>query len=302
LLNNLGIIDPDCLHHTSHTDQQIISFILCWFSDVDPYTRIKLEYYTKMEFEVCFNIEKYVDHLTRQHIDSQSVNLHPLRSYQVDTVQAHYAGQDRYAGTSKFQPSGYQNFLFVTKAEFFHMKANHPELNDRLCDLRLEVAEELVPVRGPLPPNLARAASNLKCEKPRPGIVVQREVTALNSYIAEDNDCEDGDQWEVSGCDTVDQFTDYDQDTNNDDRWINSIRTVRLPTLRILHMHRTSDFVSVIDGGADTMVLGTGWRLIEEFSHRKVNIVGFDESDARKYGCTIGTAVSVMKDVTGTEY
>jgi hypothetical protein len=33
-----------------------------------------------------------------------------------------------------------------------------------------------------------------------------------------------------------------------------------------------------------------------------VNIVGFDEADARKYGCHIGTAVSGMTDVTGSEY
>jgi hypothetical protein len=65
---------------------------------------------------------------------------------------------------------------------------------------------------------------------------------------------------------------------------------------------RTSDHVSVVDGGADTMVLGNGWRFIEVFEHRKVNIVGFDESDARKYGCHIGTAVSVMTYITGTDY
>jgi hypothetical protein len=106
----------------------------------------------------------------------------------------------------------------------------------------------------------------------------------------------------VSGCDTVDEFMDDNQHTDNDDQYINSIHTVRLPTIRILHMHRTSEFVSVIDGGADTMVLGTGWQLIEEFSHCKGNIVGFDESDARKYGCAIDTALSLMKDITGTEY
>jgi hypothetical protein len=33
-----------------------------------------------------------------------------------------------------------------------------------------------------------------------------------------------------------------------------------------------------------------------------VNIVGFDESGAHKYGCHIGTAVSVMTDTTGTDY
>jgi putative aminopeptidase FrvX len=60
--------------------------------------------------------------------------------------------------------------------------------------------------------------------------------------------------------------------------------------------------VSVVDGGDDTMVLGTGWRFLEIFEHRKVNIVDFDEANARKYGCHIGTAVSAITDTTTTDY
>jgi hypothetical protein len=86
-----------------------------------------------------------------------------------------------------------------------------------------------------------------------------------------------------------------------DDRFINSVRTVRLPTIRLM-LTRTSEHVSVVVGGADTMVLGNGWRFLELFEHQKVNIVGFDESYARKYGCYIETAVSVMTETTGTDY
>jgi hypothetical protein len=170
LLNKLDIIDPDFLHRTSHTEQQKISLILRRCSDVDPYARITYEYYTKMESEGRFYVEKYVDHLTRlcQNIDPQSVNMNPVHAYQVDTVQAYYVGQYRNSSTPPLQPSGYQNFLFLTKAEFDHMKTNHPELNDRLRNLCLEVAEALVPVCGPLPPILARAANNLKAGKTRP--------------------------------------------------------------------------------------------------------------------------------------
>jgi hypothetical protein len=83
---------------------------------------------------------------------------------------------------------------------------------------------------------------------------VQRDVTALNTYAVDDSSvASDGeDQWgsvgyDGYGTDGTDSF---------DDRYINSVRTVRLPTLSIL-LTRTSDHVSVVDGGADTMVLGT---------------------------------------------
>jgi hypothetical protein len=69
-----------------------------------------------------------------------------------------------------------------------------------------------------------------------------------------------------------------------------------------MYAHRSTDYVSVIDGGADTMVLGNGWRFIEYYTDRTVIIVGFDVTETRIYGCPLGTAVSVMNDVTGTEY
>jgi hypothetical protein len=50
------------------------------------------------------------------------------------------------------------------------------------------------------------------------------------------------------------------------------------------------------------MVLDNCWRFIEYYLNRTVNIVGLDETEARKYGCPLGTAVSVVKDSTGAEY
>jgi hypothetical protein len=134
--------------------------------------------------------------------------------------------------------------------------------------------------------------------------VVQREVTALKSYAADDASYDDfdSDQWGHSGYDTNEDLTNDDTDFGYSNSFSNSVCTVRLPTIRILYTHPTSEFVSVIDGGANTMVLGTGWRFIEVYPHRTVNIVGFDESEDCKYGCKIGTAVSVMTDTTGTDF
>jgi hypothetical protein len=147
----------------------------------------------------------------------------------------------------------------------------------------------LVPVRGRTPPNLDKLLGDLKAAKPwidptRPdpapptpdnpsGIpaqysprqsrtnVAQREVTALNLYVAYDPSYDDyeTDQWGPSGYDTTDDLTDDDTDFGYSDRFIHSFRTVRLSTIRILYMHRHTDIVSVVDGGTDTMVLCTGW-------------------------------------------
>jgi hypothetical protein len=93
-----------------------------------------------------------------------------------------------------------------------------------------------------------------------------REVTALNTHAVDNTSiASDGeDQWDSVGYDG------YGTDGTDsfDDRYINRVSTVRLPTLRLM-LTLTPDHVSVVDGGADTMVLGTGWRLLEIFEHLK---------------------------------
>ena len=58
---------------------------------------------------------------------------------------------------------------------------------------------------------------------------------------------------------------------------------------------------SIVDGGADTIIAGAGWRFLTFYPHRTVRVVGFDEAKTKK-GCKIGTACSVMHDITGKPY
>jgi hypothetical protein len=51
---------------------------------------------------------------------------------------------------------------------------------------------------------------------------------------------------------------------------------------------------SVVDSGADTMMLGDGWKFIDHQANRFVNVRGFDEHCSRKTGLRVGTAVTVM--------
>jgi Reverse transcriptase (RNA-dependent DNA polymerase) len=329
ILKQLDLVDPLFEHHVPFNERQKMSLILRRCSEVDHYARISYDFYTQMAERNEYDVEKYVTSITHycHHIDPRGSNLAPVRAYNVDTetstVQANYAGQPPHRSAPRdsgpsMPATGFRNFMYLTGPDYDHLKSTHADLLQRLLTVRAEVAAALVPLRGPLPPQLAKQATTLPTTgtapttppitsglpsqyPPRPtrGNFVHRDVTALNSQAVDDASlASDGeDPWDSIvydgyGTDGTDSF---------DDRYINSVRTVRLPTLRLM-LTRTSDYVSVVDGGADTMVLGHGWRFLEVFEHRKVNIVGFDESDARKYGCHIGTAVSVMTDTTGTDY
>ena len=46
----------------------------------------------------------------------------------------------------------------------------------------------------------------------------------------------------------------------------------------------------IVDGGADTSVVGTGWIMGEIQSGRKANLVGFDPNHTKKFVLDIGTA------------
>ena len=46
-------------------------------------------------------------------------------------------------------------------------------------------------------------------------------------------------------------------------------------------------YLSVLDDGADTCVIGKGWKVISEDQSRRANVFGFDKKDAAKYGLSI---------------
>jgi hypothetical protein len=51
---------------------------------------------------------------------------------------------------------------------------------------------------------------------------------------------------------------------------------------------------SVIDSGADTMMLEDGWKFLNHQAYRFVNVRGFDEHFSPKSGIRMGNAVTVM--------
>jgi hypothetical protein len=52
--------------------------------------------------------------------------------------------------------------------------------------------------------------------------------------------------------------------------------------------------ISILDGGADTCVLGQGWAVLSVHNTRRVNIVGFDHEAAVKMNLPIVTAITAV--------
>lgn len=57
---------------------------------------------------------------------------------------------------------------------------------------------------------------------------------------------------------------------------------------------------SIVDSGADSMILRKGWKFTQLMRHERVDLMGFHENHARVNGCLIGTACTVMKDSKGS--
>jgi hypothetical protein len=52
--------------------------------------------------------------------------------------------------------------------------------------------------------------------------------------------------------------------------------------------------ISILDGGADTCVLGKGWEILSIHSSRRTNVVGFDHKTAIKRNLPIVRAVTAL--------
>ena len=52
--------------------------------------------------------------------------------------------------------------------------------------------------------------------------------------------------------------------------------------------------ISILDGGADTCVLGKGWEVLSIHNSRRANVVGFDHETAIKRNLPIVSAMTTM--------
>ena len=52
--------------------------------------------------------------------------------------------------------------------------------------------------------------------------------------------------------------------------------------------------ISILDGGADTCVLGKGWEVLSIHNSRRANVVGFDHEAAIKRNLPIVSAITAL--------
>jgi hypothetical protein len=52
--------------------------------------------------------------------------------------------------------------------------------------------------------------------------------------------------------------------------------------------------ISILDGGADTCVLGQGWKVLSVHNTRRTNVVGFDHEAAVKRNLPIVSAITAV--------
>jgi hypothetical protein len=71
---------------------------------------------------------------------------------------------------------------------------------------------------------------------------------------------------------------------------------------KIMYTHKSTSLYTIVDSGADSVVVGTGWKFLSIYPDRTVNLQGYSESETKKYNCRIGNACTVMKDSEGNEY
>lgn len=57
------------------------------------------------------------------------------------------------------------------------------------------------------------------------------------------------------------------------------------------------DHLTIADGGADTCVLGSGWRMHKVYKHCVANLYGFNSAYTKKKGLPIGTVEAVIYGV-----
>jgi hypothetical protein len=336
----MKMVDPAYVYHTKQSARQQILTLMDHFRDTD-YDAIFYQFYQQMEKDQDWNLDTFTGRIFHYaaRLDNHGICRSSARAHLAETQppvfrtkpsQAYTVTGQSPAGATTNRPP-FRKFLFLSREDHQLLREQQPELLARLQDFRQEILTALREHRhgssNPTAPAPVTAAGGLPAQYP---------TTRANHTHSEN---EIGQQYNDRGFaygDFEDQQTssyDYTDDeswesyeqtslvkaahavleaqarqnaaSRNQYRHGNTLRTLRIDIPRDIltfHTYHTNEYTSIVDGGADTMVLGYGWKFLETYTERKVNIVGFDENVTKKYGCPIGTACAVMPDVNGIEY
>jgi hypothetical protein len=115
---------------------------------------------------------------------------------------------------------------------------------------------------------------------------------SANTYVFIDEFLEDT----IKSSDLCEELdTDYDP-WNPEHSIYKSIRmnsTLRNKCMNLLFLPEKHQ-ISILDGGADTFILGKGWEILSVHNSRRANVVGFDHETAVKKNLPIVSAITTV--------
>jgi hypothetical protein len=356
IYNKMDIEDPKFKHHGPTNDEIRVTTIRNRFANT-PYARVTYDYYEQMAHNNKFDVEEYINRLTRyyHHMendlatyskshahnvthDSNNPTSSALvtRNPSIPHPQATSTRQINYTynppGNNPYRSSQRKGFLILDRHEYQYLYQNRPDILTRIREVRTEAQQVLSSMHtqpNAPPPNqppttdhplpTATLTAKPSTNTTGPTQVPYQYPDAQAHYTSLDipplNDVDDQSTYDDN--DNADSLTDESWSTIDPnellahiphytrDTHARNIRTINLSTETFTHVYatmRSDEHFSTTDGGADTMVLGNGWRFLEIYPNRTINVVGFDETTTKKYGCSVGTACAVINDVDGKPY
>jgi hypothetical protein len=98
-----------------------------------------------------------------------------------------------------------------------------------------------------------------------------------------------------SSLDEADEDVDYEYRSSNHNAHatLSISNSLHMKCMNILHLPEKY-YISILDGGADTFVLGQGWEVLSVHNTRRANVVGFDHEAAVKRNRPIVSAITAV--------
>ena len=260
-------------------------------------------------------------------------NIIPVNVEPTSTNNNVYLANQQEHNKPNYDSMGYK-FLGLTNEQYKKLAQTDKELVDNFRETRYKMLSILEPNRPRNPYNAERYQTNRQHNtsndhKPSSGTPPITNPNSNNANVKDipnqfsninlTNTIHDNDDDMIINTlgtddDSIGTMTSQDQhrlaqamlvsQEPQDTRHVLFTRTVAISNQirKILYMHNFNSSFTIVDSGADSVVVGTGWKFLKFYPHRTVDLQGFSESETKKYNCKIGTACTVMKDSNGIEY
>jgi Reverse transcriptase (RNA-dependent DNA polymerase) len=354
IFSRMDTLDPNNTYH-KYSNQKQCDTLRVNFAGDHNYQHITYQYYDDMERINRFDLDEYVDRLTKYYQHNERAFNKTLR--RANVVHNDHHVQNRDARISYSTPSNaendigtfsaayaaYQQNMNRTRAErafdvpqayFTLIRKGDPTLLKEIFEFRDKLETRVKDLQA-LPANDGTdkietkrkdqgSDGKIDISKPQyerrtPNAARANKTESVNmqhsTNIPDVNNLNEPDDGTIDtdGSDT-DTETRFSPDecakalaVMNYINHVNNSRALHIRTLQLSERLSTAmrlssrELESIVDSGADTMVLGEGWHFTYLFPHRSIRIVGFDETKT-KHACQIGTACTVMHDVNGKPF